>query len=173
MQALIPGALANGVAYTNRAVGNLARPFLPDGINGNAPGPLSKSFNAWSPFADGLQLDLVIGTVVGNIGAAVPTLGCSPVSANGIQIFPGSVPIFRGAVLVGALGVSGDGIDQDDMIAFLGLANAGVALGTGIGHAPLAQRADQITVPGGQLRYVNCPVNPFLDSSATNVCNGI
>ena len=59
------------------------------------------------------------------------------------------------------------------MIAFLGLANAGAALGTGIGHAPAAQRADQIAVPGGQLRYVNCPVAPFLDTTATNVCNGI
>jgi uncharacterized protein GlcG (DUF336 family) len=174
MQGFIPGALANGIAYTNRAVGNLARPFLPDGIN-SAPdvGPLSRPFPQWSPFADGLQLDLVIGTVVANIGAAAPTIGCSPVSANGIQIFPGSVPIFRGAVLVGALGISGDGIDQDDMIAFLGVANAAAALGTGIGHPPTGQRADQITVPGGQLRYVNCPVNPFLDTTDTNVCNGI
>ena len=44
---------------------------------------------------------------------------------NGIQIFPGSMPIYRGNQLVGAIGVSGDGIDQDDMVAFLGLANAG------------------------------------------------
>ena len=173
MQALIPGALTNGIAYTDRAVGNLARPFLPDGINGNPNGPLSKPFAQWSPFADGLQLDLVITTVVANIGAAAPTIGCSPVSANGIQIFPGSVPIFRGATLVGALGISGDGIDQDDMIAFLGVANAAAALGTGIGHPPTGQRADQIFVPGGQLRYVNCPVNPFLDTTDTNVCNGI
>jgi uncharacterized protein GlcG (DUF336 family) len=173
MQALIPGALTNGIAYTDRAVGNLARPFLPDGINGNPNGPLSKPFPQWSPFADGLQLDLVIGTVVANIGAAAPTVGCSPVSANGIQIFPGSVPIFRGGTLVGALGISGDGIDQDDMIAFLGVANAAAALGTGVGHPPTGQRADQISVPGGQLRYVNCPVNPFLDTTDTNVCNGI
>src|SRR3546814_10505940 len=34
---------------------------------------------------------------------------------NGIQIFPGSVPIYRGGRLVGGIGVSGDGIDQDDM----------------------------------------------------------
>jgi hypothetical protein len=95
-----------------------------------------------------------------------------PAVANGIQIFPGSVPIFRGTQLVGAIGISGDGIDQDDMVAFLGLANAGIALGTGIGHPPALQRADQIFVPGGQLRYVNCPVAPFIDTTATNVCNG-
>jgi uncharacterized protein GlcG (DUF336 family) len=173
MQGLIGGALTNGVAYSNRAVGNLARPFLPDGINGNGNGPLSKPFALWSPFTDGLQLDLVAGTVVGNLGGGALVVGCSPVSANGIQIFPGSVPIYRGATLVGAIGISGDGIDQDDMVAFLGLANAGVALGTGIANAPAAQRADQIAVPGGQLRYVNCPVAPFLDTTTTNVCNGI
>lgn len=180
MQTVIPGAMTNGIAYTNRAVGNLARPFLPDGIDGSTQGPLSKAFNSWSPFADGLQLDLVQGKVVANIVAGTNTGPCnaSPgfannILTNGIQIFPGSVPIFRGSTLVGALGISGDGVDQDDMIAFLGLANAGAALGTGIGHSPAANRADQITVPGGQLRYVNCPLAPFLDTTATNVCNGI
>jgi uncharacterized protein GlcG (DUF336 family) len=171
MQTLIPGALTNGVAYTNRAVGNLARPFLPDGINGSGNGPLSKPFAQWSPFADGLQLDLVIGTVVANLGGGALTVGCSAASANGIQIFPGSVPIYKGGVLAGAIGISGDGIDQDDMIAFLGLANAGNILGT-VSNAP-GVRADTIAVPGGLLRYVNCPFSPFLDTNATNVCNGI
>lgn len=175
MQGLIGGALSNGVAYSNRAIGNLARPFLPDGINGAGPGPLSKPFAQWSPFADGLQLDLVQAKIVGNILAGTNTGPCSTIAAlaNGMQIFPGSVPIFRGAQLVGAIGISGDGIDQDDMVAFLGLANAGLVLGTGIANAPAALRADRITVPGGQLRYVNCPVAPFLDTTATDVCIGI
>jgi uncharacterized protein GlcG (DUF336 family) len=175
MQALIPGALTDGRAYTARAIGNLARPFLPDGINGSGPGPLSKPFNQWSPFTDGLQLDLVINQVVANLVGGTQTRPCTGLARapNGIQIFPGSVPIYRGGVLVGAIGVSGDGVDQDDMVAFLGLANAGAALATGIANAPPAQRADQVTVPGGQLRYVNCPVAPFLDTPATNVCDGI
>ena len=172
MQALIGGALTNGVAYSNRAVGNLARPFLPDGINGNGPGPLSKPFAAWSPFNVGLQLDLVQAQVVANLGGGALAVGCSAASANGIQIFPGSVPIYKAGALAGAIGISGDGIDQDDMVAFLGLANAGAALGTGIANAP-GVRADTIAVTGGQLRYVNCPVSPFLDTTATNVCNGI
>src|SRR3546814_3848655 len=53
---------------------------------------------------------------------------------NGIQIFPGSVPIYRGGRLVGGIGVSGDGIDQDDMISFLGAHNGGARVG-GIGNA--------------------------------------
>ena len=177
MQGVIPGALTNGVAYSNRAVGNIARPFLPDGINGAGPGPLSKPFASWSPFAVGFQLDLVRDKVVTNILAGANTGPCASIPGfskfNGIQIFPGSVPIFRGNQLVGAIGISGDGIDQDDMIAFLGLSNAGIALGTGIANAPQARRADVIAVPGGFLRYVSCPVAPFLDTDATNVCNGI
>lgn len=175
MQGLIGGALTNGVAYSNRAVGNLARPFLPDGINGAGPGPLSKPYAQWSPFSVGLQLDLVQARVVGNILAGANTGPCSaiPAVANGIQIFPGSVPIFRGNQLVGAIGISGDGVDQDDMIAFLGLANAGLALGTGVANAPASRRADLVSVPGGLLRYVSCPFAPFLDTTETNVCNGI
>src|SRR6202008_4626382 len=91
--------------------------------------------------------------------------------ANGIQIFPGSVPIYRGNVLVGGIGVSGDGIDQDDMISFLGLYNAAQRV-PAINEAPLAIRADQIVVPvsgaaggGVRLRYVNCPFNPFLGTN--------
>ncbi len=165
--------IASGIAHSNRSVGNLARPFFPDGIDANGPGPLSKAFASWSPFADGLQLDLIQTKLVSNIGV-VPTSSCSTVSANGIQIFPGGFPIYRGGTLVGGIGVSGDGIDQDDMVAFLGLANAGTALGTGIAHAPLGSRADQLNPSGGQLRYVNCPLAPFLDDpTATNVCDGI
>ena len=95
---------------------------------------------------------------------------------NGIQIFPGSVPVYRGNELVGGIGVSGDGIDQDDMISFLGLHNAGVRTGT-IGNAPNEIRADRILVTVGsrqvRLRYVNCPFAPFLDDPAQNVCEGL
>jgi len=177
-----PTALGDGAfAYSNRAIGNLARPFLPDGIIGAPPGPLSKPFAQWSPFTVGVQLDLVLNRLAGHVlfvAGAVPTdvpQNCTTVNriANGIQIFPGSVAIYRGTQLVGAVGVSGDGIDQDDMISFLGLHNAGLALGGAIGHAPIAVRADQINVPGvGRLRYVQCPQAPFLGSNEQNVCAG-
>ena len=70
---------------------------------------------------------------------------------------------------------SGDGTDQSDLIAFLGLNNAGQVLKTGIGNAPPAIRADQL-VPQGtgtRLRYVNCPQAPFNDSTAQDVCTGL
>ena len=191
-----PSALADGsIAYSDRAIGNLARPYFPDGIDSAPAGPLSKPKGAWSVFSTGLQLDISINAVLQHVlataGAGLPDVvpGCSGVYlatdlssaarvnsdlrlGNGLQIFPGSVPIYRGGLLVGAIGVSGDGVDQDDMIAFLGLVNASTALGGAINNAPAAQRADTLTPQGTRLRYVQCPQAPFLDSTAENVCDG-
>ena len=185
----LPNALGDGaIAFTDRAGGNMARPFYPDGIDGNPPGPFSFPLAQWSPFQDGLQLDLVYNalasSVAGYLVAAgltitidnppAPTPFCTGSSRlpNGIQIFPGSVPIYRGNTLVGGLGVSGDGVDQDDMVSFLGLYNGGVALGGKIANAPPAMRADQLAPQGSHLRYVECPQAPFLDSNDANVCEG-
>ncbi len=185
----LPGLLANtDSAFGNRSIGNLARPFFPDGINGNDHGPLGKPAGQASAFSTGFQLDLVYngiiqhvafaagltGSDVANGCAGKATLGGADVAlgnalgANGLQIFPGSVPIYRGDTLVGAIGVSGDGVDQDDMIAFLGLHEAGV----GVGNAPKSRRADQLTPQGTRLRYVQCPQAPFINSDAQNVCAG-
>ncbi|MEQ8859726.1 MAG: heme-binding protein [Pseudomonadales bacterium] len=188
-----PGALENGaIAFSDRAGGNLSRPFFPDGVQNNPAGPFSKPRGEWSPFSTGLQLDLsmnallqhvlfVAGAFPADVGDGCPgvalslTTGGSPTVAgvrlgNGLQIFPGSVPVFRGDVLVGGIGVSGDGIDQDDMISFLGLHNAGVELGGAVNNAPPAMRADQLEPRGVRLRYVQCPQSPFIDSDEQNVC---
>jgi hypothetical protein len=37
---------------------------------------------------------------------------------NGVVFFPGSTPLYKNGVLVGGLGVSGDGVDQDDVVTF-------------------------------------------------------
>jgi uncharacterized protein GlcG (DUF336 family) len=39
---------------------------------------------------------------------------------SGIVWFPGSVPLYRGDRVVGGLGVSGDGVEQDDYVSLLG-----------------------------------------------------
>ena len=177
----LPTALADGaVAFSDRAGGNLSRPFYPDGIDSTLNGPFSKHIDAWSPFTVGLQLDLSLNEVIKHVahvlteGAQADTRhNCSsiPRLANGIQIFPGSVPIYRGNTLVGGIGVSGDGVDQDDMVAFLGLHQAATLLGT-INNANPGMRADQLVPAGARLRFVQCPYAPFLDSNETNVCAG-
>jgi uncharacterized protein GlcG (DUF336 family) len=41
---------------------------------------------------------------------------------NGLITFPGGVPLYKNGVLVGGIGVSGDGVDQDEIVAFAGAA---------------------------------------------------
>ncbi len=188
-----PQALTGTFAFADRSGGNLSRPFFPDGEVGRPNGPFSVPIDQFSPFAVGLQVDLVLPNLVQHLGfvasngaSADTPQRCTQVPEfspgqnrlqNGIQIFPGSVPIYRNGQLIGGIGVSGDGIDQDDMVSFLGLNNAGVRLGGALGNAPPDIRADRIEVDLGntrvRLRYVNCPFAPFLDTAEQNVCEGL
>lgn len=186
-----PEVLNGKFAFSNRSLGNIARPYFPDGELGTAPGPLSRPIEQFSIFSTGLQSALVTNEIIAHLafigGAASNDVdrGCTTLPAvnaggsrlrNGITLFPGAVPIYRGDQLIGGISASGDGIDQNDMIPFLGVHNAGVRLGT-IGNAPNAMRADRIVVPVGgrqvRLRYVNCPFAPFLDDPTQNVCQGL
>lgn len=170
---------ADGTAFSARAIGNIHRPTFPDGIAASPNGPLSKSIASWSPFNTGLQLDLVYNKLVLSVAAGDLTVGCTglPALKNGIQIFPGAVPIYRGTQLVGAIGVSGDGVDQDDMVALLGLARAQTALraveANPVSNAPAATRADMLQPLGVRLRYAQCPQAPFNNSTEQNVCAGL
>lgn len=146
--------LDGSYAFSDRAGGFLSRPFFPDGINGTLNGPFSKPIGEWSPFNDGLQLDLVTTALV-NVLSGVPAPSCTAIPAlpNGIQIFPGSVPLYKNGVLVGAIGISGDGVDQDDIIASTGSVGF---------EAPANIRADQLFVRGVRLPYVKFPRHPNL-----------
>jgi len=141
------------VAFTDRATGFLHRPFFPDGINDTAAGPFSTALADWSPFNVGLQLDLVKTNFLASVvGPAIPCTSI-PALPNGIQIFPGSVPLYKNGVLVGAIGISGDGVDQDDLIA---------AAGANGFSAPAAIRSDQIFVRGVRLPFLKFPRSPNL-----------
>ena len=146
--------LDGSVAFSDRAQGFLERPFFPDGIDDTENGPFSVPFEDFSPFNDGLQLDLLLGA----IGKFVKTGAFSsndctgiPSLANGIQIFPGSVPLYKNGRLVGAVGVSGDGVDQDDLISSMGSAGF---------EAPLDIRTDRVFVRGVRLPFVKFPRHP-------------
>lgn len=148
--------LDGSVAFTSRAVGFLSQPYFPPGITGTDPGPFSVPAATWSPFNTGLQLDLVCdgiedallrGIVSGTCNAAIPRL------PNGITIFPGGVPLFKNGRLAGAIGISGDGVDQDDLIASAG--SAGL-------EAPPEKRCDRLVVRGVRLPYVKFPRQPDL-----------
>jgi hypothetical protein len=72
---------------------------------------------------------------------------------NGIQIFAGSIPLYKNGELVGAIGISGDGIDQDDLIA----------AGGSVGYTPaVGIRSDQFFVRSVRLPFVKFPRSPNL-----------
>src|SRR5262249_49942180 len=121
-------------AVSSRAEGAMDRPFFPDGIDGTVKGPFSKPVNAFSPFNTGLQLMLLRKTLNAILAASLdPTVDllnvlssdppvvspCTslPSAPNGPMIFAGGQPLYKNGVLVGAIGISGDGIDQDDKIS--------------------------------------------------------
>jgi uncharacterized protein GlcG (DUF336 family) len=177
-------------AFAARSIGNLSRPHFPDGEASRPAGPFGRPIEDFNPFATGLQVALiksnllqhalfVEGLPFSDTAQQCTLLPPAPSGqrrlANGMQIFSGGVPIYRGGTLVGAIGVSGDGIDQDDMISFLGANNAGLKVGS-IGNAAPAMRADNLVFnvgAGVRLRYVNCPFAPFLDTTQQNVCQGL
>jgi uncharacterized protein GlcG (DUF336 family) len=156
--------LNGSIAFSDRAVGFLHRPLFPDGINNTTAGPFSTSLGAWSPFNVGLQLDLIKTALTSppmmcralwrskSVMAPCPCTTI-PEIKNGIQIFAGSLPIYRGSTLIGAVGVSGDGIDQDDLIA---------AGGANTFAPPAAIRSDQIFVRTVRLPFLKFPARPFL-----------
>lgn len=186
-----PNALTGNVAFSLRAIGNISRPWFPDGQLGQPPGPLSVPIERFNIFSTGLQSRLITDDILQHVGfilnntpdvprictrnPIVPATGRNRIN-NGITLFAGGVPIYRGGRLVGAIASSGDGNDQSDMIAFLGLHNASVRLGGAIGNADPAIRSDRVEVQTGntttRLRYVLCPFNPFIGSNEQNVCQG-
>lgn len=124
-----------GTAVTNRTISFGAQPLFPPGINGTQPGPFYNLFlqDVANPCTQGAQ-------------AGPPNM-----NKSGVVFFPGSVGLFKNGVLVGGLGISGDGVDQDDFVT-----NGG---STGY-QAPTAIRADQIFIDGVRLPYFKFPRNP-------------
>jgi uncharacterized protein GlcG (DUF336 family) len=131
-----PTGQNRGIALTTRTLGFLSQPFYPPGIDGTNPGPL---------FALALQNQQP--AQVDRWGNAPPDPGYQ----NGLTFFPGSVPLYKNGELVGALGVSGDGVEQNDLIAFDG----------GAGFEPPPElRIDNFSFQGVRLPYLKFPETP-------------
>jgi len=140
---------ATNRAYSARTVNFLSQGTYPPGIDGTEPGLFL-----------GLQERFSIITSVSfpatnPLNGAVFMTSTNPDGnlTNGMTIFPGGFPLYRNGVVVGAIAVSGDGVDQDDLIS---------ASGASLFPAPVAIRADQTQYRGARLPYAKFPRNPGL-----------
>jgi len=138
-------------AFSARTVGFMAQAHYPPSIDGTAPGIFLGLQERFSLFPK---------NVVNPLNGAVVTTDAGPVPGapngnlpNGITIFPGGFPLYRNGVLIGAIGVSGDGIDQDDIVA---------ATGASLFPAPDNIRGDREFYRGARLPYAKFPRNPAL-----------
>src|SRR5438477_502900 len=128
------------IAMSTRTVGFLAQSHYPPGIDADHAGPF---------FGQQEMFTCLSGTLA-NLS---PISGCSADRnlPNGITIFPGGFPLYRNGVLIGAIGISGDGVDQDDIAG---------ASGTHDFLAPDSIRADQFVFKGARLPYAKFPRDP-------------
>jgi uncharacterized protein GlcG (DUF336 family) len=126
-------SLMQQLAMTTRAIGYLAQDYFPPGIGGEH-GPLFEG----TDFAYQRRL------------LSLPGL---PPYNNGITIFPGGIPLYKNGQLVGAIGISGDGVDQDDLIAFAGSQGF---------EPPPEIRSDRFFYHNVRLPYIKVPRQPEL-----------
>lgn len=135
-------------ALSARAVGFLSQIHFPPGIERRGPGPLEPE-----------QFDVSLPLLVSPVS---PVSG-DPALPNGITLFPGAFPLFRNGVMIGAVGVSGDGIDQDDLVA----ASAGAAF-----VPPAEVRSDAFIEGGVRLPYAKFPRDAQLRSEVRPLTPG-
>src|SRR5262249_40993700 len=121
-------------AVTNRTISFGAQPFYPPGIDYSTPGPFFNlyKFDTLNPCTQGSQAPNAY--------------------QNGIVFFPGALPLYKNGKLAGGLGVSGDGVEQDDFDT------ASAAVGF---EAAEEIRADRVVDQGVRLPYIKFPRNPL------------
>jgi uncharacterized protein GlcG (DUF336 family) len=150
-----------GLAFTNRTFRFLAEPRYPAGVDGTLPPVFSiltdpginrktaENINQFAP-AFASQFTSVMGFDSFHAGRNFRDLD-NIANQNGIVFFPGSTPLYKTQILVGGFGISGDGVDQDDVVTFAG--QQGFA-------PPQHLRADQTFYRGVRLPYQKFNRNP-------------
>jgi Haem-degrading len=88
----------------------------------------------------------------GDVLVPEPGVNTNPLAnQNGIVFFPGSTPLYKTQSLVGGFGISGDGVDQDDVVTFAGQQGF---------NAPQHLRADMLFYRGVRLPFQKFNRNP-------------
>lgn len=153
--------VAPGTAFTNRSFRYLAEPRYPLGIDGTPPAPFSQLYDDLGidrftglqvgPRAPASQFQSVLGFDSFNPGTNFRDPD-NKTRQNGIVFFPGSAPLYKNGRLFAGFGVSGDGVDQDDVVTDAGQRNFGVPLSI--------NRVDQLFIRGIRVPYQKNLRNP-------------
>ena len=152
-----------GMAHTNRTFRFLADPRYPDGIDFADAGCFSILND---PGIDPITAENISGpTPASDFQSVLGFTRFNPernfhrqsdattsLNENGVVFFPGAAPLYKSAALIGGLGVSGDGVDQDDVVAAAG------ALGF---EPPTGLTVDNIKIDGVSLPYQKFLRNPL------------
>ena len=163
--------VAAGTAFTSRTFRYVSLPRFPEGIDVDGPGPGSIltdggvtqfGLNKGAPLpANAFQSIQGFNDFNPNTNFHQVITPANKGNQNGVVLFPGSAPLYKDTnggglrnQLVGGLGVSGDGVLQDDDIT----ANASIA------YAPplTVTRADFVKVRGVRLPFFKFNRNPHL-----------
>jgi uncharacterized protein GlcG (DUF336 family) len=147
-------AFPAGTAITNRTLSFGSQPFFPSGIEATSDTALP---GFQPPFAPGpFRRVFINDSVTPCTNGGLAADGGQPTNGrqNGIVFFPGSAPLYRDGVLIGGLGVSGDGVEQDDIVTVAGTQAAPDF------EPPPGIRADNIVVRGVRLPYVKSNRQP-------------
>jgi uncharacterized protein GlcG (DUF336 family) len=120
---------------------------LPDRVYASPSTPSVLAFTAFNPsrnFRDpGDEVAVIPGTeLLAGVG-----------NQNGVVFFPGSTPLYTATTrqLIGGFGVSGDGVDQDDVVTAAGQVGL---------DAPASIRSDAFVVAGVRLPFQKYNRNP-------------
>ncbi|MBT4694068.1 MAG: hypothetical protein HOB73_12050, partial [Planctomycetaceae bacterium] len=152
-----------GKAHTNRTFRFLADPRFPDGIDSADAGCFSILND---PGIDPITAENIAGPTPSSDFQSVlgftrfnpernfhrQSNATTSLNENGVVFFPGASPLYKSAALIGGLGVSGDGVDQDDVVAAAG------ALGF---EPPTELTVDNIKIDGVSLPYQKFLRNPL------------
>lgn len=126
------------IVVVNRSGRTIGRRSMPDAWHGSLSIATAKAFTAMSFSSDQNALSSRTIGALSQPGGPLWHIGNSNrgMFQPGLIEFPGGLPLYKGGVLVGGIGVSGDGVDEDEAVALAGA--------TGY-EAPEAIRVDTVT----------------------------
>ena len=134
---------SNGEAFTSRTAGFIIQPHFPPGIMNTAPGPLTGVGLSSLPFSDINHF-------------RTPGSPASRIANTSLSGNPGGVPLYKGGVLVGAVGVDSNTILS--ALVYVAGANTdeNIAVAAQSGYVPPSGiLATQVLINGIRLPYTS------------------